>query len=174
MSIALGHADHGCLQTCLLLCLSSAASSSHFLRLANTMSYYVIYLSSNFSLNNFTYTYNLKNLSRASSPPLFLLLLPLLKVAFFFQNNFVSMIDKGALNAKHEVFIDPLFHRFPTLMAKHILDKVTHTDQIILWQKLPFFVLQFETCCTYTYFIHCSPFVFLVFSVQVNCESFPR
>lgn len=63
---------------------------------------------------------------------MFLLLPPLLNVAFF-QNNFVSMIDKWALCSKHEVFIDPLFHQFPTtLMAKHVLDEITHTDQMLL------------------------------------------
>lgn len=43
------------------------------------------------------------------------------------------MIDKEALGSKHEICIDPLFHQFPTaLMAKHILDKITHTDQMFL------------------------------------------
>jgi len=86
------------------------------------MSYYIFYLSSNLSLNNFTYTYRLqRNFSHAFSPPLFLLLPPFLNVAIF-QNS-----------SKHEVFIDPLFHQFPaTLMAKHILDKITHTDQMLL------------------------------------------
>lgn len=58
------------------------------------------------------------------------------------------MIDKWALSSKHEIFIDPLFHQFPTaLKAKHILDKISHTDQMFLWQKLLIFPLQFEICC---------------------------
>lgn len=56
MSICLGHADLYCLHdcmTCVLLCLPSAVSLSHFLRLATTRCYY-IFLSSNLSLNSFT------------------------------------------------------------------------------------------------------------------------
>ena len=62
-------------------------------------------------------------------------------LSLFFQCCFLSKklcsgTDEQALSPKHEVFIDPLVHQFPTaLMGAHICGKITHTDQMLLWQK---------------------------------------
>lgn len=155
MSICLSHADLYCLHdcmTCVLLCLPSAVSLSHFLRLATTRCYY-IFLSSNLSLNSFT-------------PIIFwktCLIYPVLHCFFCYLHSWILLFFRITLLVwlinRHLVVRNMRFlliHYFISFQQQSWLSiSLIKSPTLIkcFCDKSSFFVLQYEICISILYIL---------------------